>query len=240
MQLSGGQKQRIALARALVWEPKILVLDDPLSAVDAKTEAAILDAIERQAAKRTVVLITHRVAAAARCDRSSCSTKGRSSSAARTTSSSRPAGSTRRSPRSRRWRASSKTIDRRSTAVARRPSRRASPAERRASSAARQPSSARRGHSEPRASEKLRAFHEEDALGKAYDTRLLRRLWPFVKPHAQFVVLSLATLVVMAGAQPRAAALDGRRRRQAQARRRRTASCATASCSRCCSSSCSR
>ena len=68
VQLSGGQKQRIALARALVWEPKILVLDDPLSAVDAKTEAAILGAIERQAERRTVVLITHRVAAASRCD----------------------------------------------------------------------------------------------------------------------------------------------------------------------------
>ncbi|MDB4993481.1 MAG: Lipid export ATP-binding/permease protein MsbA [Myxococcaceae bacterium] len=68
VQLSGGQKQRIALARALAWEPKILILDDPLSAVDAKTEAAILKSIERQAKERTVVLITHRVAAAARCD----------------------------------------------------------------------------------------------------------------------------------------------------------------------------
>ena len=68
VQLSGGQKQRIALARALVREPKVLVLDDPLSAVDAKTEAAILDAIDRQAAARTVVLVTHRVAAASRCD----------------------------------------------------------------------------------------------------------------------------------------------------------------------------
>ncbi|MEO7111758.1 MAG: ABC transporter ATP-binding protein, partial [Polyangiaceae bacterium] len=68
VQLSGGQKQRIALARALAWEPKILILDDPLSAVDAKTEAAILKSIERQAEKRTIVLITHRIAAAARCD----------------------------------------------------------------------------------------------------------------------------------------------------------------------------
>lgn len=68
VQLSGGQKQRIALARSLVWEPVVLLLDDPLSAVDAKTEAAILDAIERQKKKRSVVLITHRVAAAARCD----------------------------------------------------------------------------------------------------------------------------------------------------------------------------
>jgi ATP-binding cassette subfamily B multidrug efflux pump len=69
VQLSGGQKQRIALARALIWEPKILILDDPLSAVDAKTERSILEAIERQAAARTVLLITHRVSAAARCDR---------------------------------------------------------------------------------------------------------------------------------------------------------------------------
>jgi ATP-binding cassette subfamily B multidrug efflux pump len=69
VQLSGGQKQRIALARALAWEPKILILDDPLSAVDTKTESAILGAIERQAARRTVLLVTHRIAAASRCDR---------------------------------------------------------------------------------------------------------------------------------------------------------------------------
>ena len=68
VQLSGGQRQRVALARALLREPPVLVLDDPLSAVDAKTEAAILEAIERQAARRTVILITHRIAAARRCD----------------------------------------------------------------------------------------------------------------------------------------------------------------------------
>lgn len=69
VQLSGGQKQRVALARALVSEPKVLVLDDPLSAVDGRTEKNILEAIDRQRAQRGVVLITHRVAAAARCDR---------------------------------------------------------------------------------------------------------------------------------------------------------------------------
>jgi ATP-binding cassette, subfamily B, multidrug efflux pump len=69
VQLSGGQKQRIALARALMWQPDILVLDDPISAVDARTEAAILDTIQRESERRTILLITHRVAAAERCDR---------------------------------------------------------------------------------------------------------------------------------------------------------------------------
>ena len=68
VQLSGGQKQRVALARAFVSDPRVLVLDDPLSAVDARTEKAILEAIERQKEKRGLILITHRVAAASRCD----------------------------------------------------------------------------------------------------------------------------------------------------------------------------
>ncbi len=67
VQLSGGQKQRIALARALLSEPRVLVMDDPLSAVDAKTEARILDSIEEAGKGRTVILVTHRVAAAQRC-----------------------------------------------------------------------------------------------------------------------------------------------------------------------------
>jgi ATP-binding cassette subfamily B multidrug efflux pump len=68
VQLSGGQKQRVALGRALLAEPRVLVLDDPLSAVDSRTERAIIDVIERERSRRSVVLITHRVAAAARCD----------------------------------------------------------------------------------------------------------------------------------------------------------------------------
>lgn len=69
VQLSGGQRQRVALARAFVREAPILVLDDPLSAVDAKTEAAILETIEEHAKRRTLILVTHRVAAARRCAR---------------------------------------------------------------------------------------------------------------------------------------------------------------------------
>jgi len=68
VQLSNGQKQRVALARALLNAPAVLVLDDPMSAVDARTEAKILEAIDRVARGRTLVLITHRVVAAARAE----------------------------------------------------------------------------------------------------------------------------------------------------------------------------
>ena len=69
VQLSGGQRQRVALARALVSHSPLLILDDPLSAVDSRTEAAILDALRRRAELRSLVLITNRIAAATRCDR---------------------------------------------------------------------------------------------------------------------------------------------------------------------------
>jgi len=46
-----------------------------------------------------------------------------------------------------------------------------------------------------RAEQALKKFHEEGVMGKAYDTRLLRRLWPFVRPHSRYIVLSLGTLV---------------------------------------------
>ncbi len=66
VQLSGGQKQRIALARALLREPAVLVLDDPLSAVDTRTESLILQALDRAGEGRTLILVTHRIAAASR------------------------------------------------------------------------------------------------------------------------------------------------------------------------------
>lgn len=68
VQLSGGQKQRITLARALLNEPRVLVLDDPLSAVDAETENTILGALDRAGQGRTLILVTHRTAAAAHAD----------------------------------------------------------------------------------------------------------------------------------------------------------------------------
>lgn len=62
--LSGGQKQRVSIARALATRPRILILDDPLSAVDTATEAAFLRDLRAQRdAGRTTVLISHRISA---------------------------------------------------------------------------------------------------------------------------------------------------------------------------------
>ena len=59
--LSGGQKQRIAIARALIKNPEVLILDDCLSAVDAKTEKKILENLEQQFPEKTIIFITHRI-----------------------------------------------------------------------------------------------------------------------------------------------------------------------------------
>lgn len=62
--LSGGQKQRVSIARAIVHEPRILILDDALSAVDTKTEHNILNNLRRIMQGRTTIIISHRVSSA--------------------------------------------------------------------------------------------------------------------------------------------------------------------------------
>ncbi|KAA6430474.1 ABC transporter ATP-binding protein [Dyadobacter flavalbus] len=67
--LSGGQKQRLSIARAIARDPKILVLDDCLSAVDTNTENIILNNLKRIMDQRTSVIISHRVSSAKLADR---------------------------------------------------------------------------------------------------------------------------------------------------------------------------
>lgn len=67
--LSGGQRQRTALARALLTEPKLLLIDDGLSAVDADTEARILKSLSVRLAGKTAVVVSHRVSAVVDLDR---------------------------------------------------------------------------------------------------------------------------------------------------------------------------
>jgi len=66
--LSGGQKQRISIARALLIDPEILILDDALSAVDAKTEAAIINNIRSERKGKTTFIVTHRLSAVQHAD----------------------------------------------------------------------------------------------------------------------------------------------------------------------------
>jgi ATP-binding cassette, subfamily B, bacterial len=67
--LSGGQRQRLALARALVLDPAILILDDPTAAVDTETEAEILAALTSAMAGRTCFIVAHRLGAVRTADR---------------------------------------------------------------------------------------------------------------------------------------------------------------------------
>jgi len=67
--LSGGQRQRLALARAILLDPAILILDDPTAAVDAGTEHEILEAMDRVMAGRTTFIVAHRFSTVRRADR---------------------------------------------------------------------------------------------------------------------------------------------------------------------------
>ncbi|MGF9964438.1 ABC transporter ATP-binding protein [Bacillus rhizoplanae] len=66
--LSGGQKQRISIARAVIENPEILILDDSLSAVDARTEAAIIENIRKERSDKTTIITTHRLSAVEHAD----------------------------------------------------------------------------------------------------------------------------------------------------------------------------
>lgn len=74
--LSGGQKQRLSLARALIRNPRILILDDCTSALDAETEAAVLSGLRRKLQGVTVLLISQRIATVRRTDRILCLENG--------------------------------------------------------------------------------------------------------------------------------------------------------------------
>jgi ATP-binding cassette, subfamily B, multidrug efflux pump len=75
--LSGGQKQRLTLARAIAREPRILILDDSLSSVDAATERRILERLDDVRRGRTAIVISHRVSSVARADRIAVIDEGR-------------------------------------------------------------------------------------------------------------------------------------------------------------------
>lgn len=75
--LSGGQKQRLSIARALLKKPKILILDDCTSALDAATEASVLKNIGRESEGMTVLLVSQRISTVMKADRILCMEDGR-------------------------------------------------------------------------------------------------------------------------------------------------------------------
>jgi ATP-binding cassette subfamily B protein len=77
LSLSGGQRQRLALARAIVGRPRVLVLDDPLSALDVHTEARVEDALRPILADRTALVVVHRPSTIALADRAALIDGGR-------------------------------------------------------------------------------------------------------------------------------------------------------------------
>ena len=66
--LSGGQKQRLSIARALILDPSILILDDAFSSVDVKTEQKIIKSMKKEIKKRTTIIIAHRISTIKDCD----------------------------------------------------------------------------------------------------------------------------------------------------------------------------
>jgi len=68
IRLSGGQRQRIGIARALYWDPPVLVLDEATSALDTSTESGVMEAVNHLHGKKTLIIVAHRMSTVNRCD----------------------------------------------------------------------------------------------------------------------------------------------------------------------------
>ena len=171
MTLSGGQKQRTAIARALIKDPRVLVLDDALSSVDTRTEEEILNGLREFMEGRTSLVIAHRVSTVKSADRIVVLDEGRiveqgthtelltlGSECARLHERQQEA------PRTRGGGGPRRRLPDAAMSVA--------------------------------AGTGRAAGASDEVLGKAYDARLMRRLWTYVRPHRRLGVIGLVLLLL--------------------------------------------
>lgn len=185
IQLSGGQRQRVALGRALLSRSRILVLDDPTSAVDVATEHALCDLFSQLGRERTLVIVTHRVSLAARCDRVIVLDEGRIVQSGTHDELTKNQGLYRQFCEEQRLESELEEAPHLQESSP----RAASPSSQATSPDAGQDRSARA----------LREFHEEAVLASAFNPRLYRELLHSLSPERVVFTIAASAAVFVAG-----------------------------------------
>ena len=201
VQLSGGQRQRVALGRALVGHSRILILDDPTSAVDASTERELVELFESASKDRTLILVTHRISVASRCDQVIVLDDGKIAQ------SGTPNELLAHRGLYRRFAQEQELESQRSALGDGGGSENEGNVRSDAADSEIEPQPSSPGLEDPTSSDAqnrteriLEAFHEEGRFGKAFDARLMLRLIPFLRSQRFWLILGGFAVAVTAAA----------------------------------------